>query len=585
MNFIFHSKFLNRILPVFLIIFLTGFFYNYCNNHLLTAEVDAAEEELPVYATTAGSNQFSVGETYKIDHQGNIVWVNDDSPGSYSYKYDVKVNDQEEVYVGDGAWTGAANAVMKLDSDGNLEDLFDDPGGTVEGVAVDLSGNVYAGSYDNKLYKFDPSGNLIWVYEGHGNNVYSVEVDLNGYLYSAGHDNQVHKISPDGENVWVYNEHSDDLRAVSVDQQGNVFSGGFDSELHRINSDGTNSWAVTPKEDGVIYGIAVDRDYVYVTISDTAGGDRGIPPEFRKLDKETGETVWVNNDHSDMIYSIAVDMHGYVYTGSNDDTVRKTDPDGENIWVTEQLEGNVYGVDVAPGRYGAGFWTAEEEVGSPDVATDSATDIESEQATLRGELLDTGGLESTVYFRWGVDPNLETYSTTINQELTTTGTFSHTLSGLDPDTTYYFQAIATNTAGTDYGDILSFTTDESISVPTVETTSYQLLEGSKVRFIGKVIDSDGSQVEEVGFEWGVIEQGYDDQQTIPGVEGEFFHEENLNLSTTYYFRAMARNEIGWGYGEEKSFTTDDPVGAEIVVKMGEKMQIIEIGKGGVIVVE
>ena len=583
MNFIFHSKFLNRILPVFLIIFLTGFFYNYCNNHLLTAEVDAAEEELPVYASTAGSSAFSTGETYKIDHQGNIVWVNDDSPGSYSFKYDVKINDQEEIYVGDGAWTGAANAVMKLNSAGSLESLFEDPGGTVESVAVDLSGNVYAGSYDHNVYKFNAETDLIWVYEGHIDEVYSIEVDLNEYVYSASHDNQVHKINSTGENVWVYSQHSDDLRAVTVDQQGNVFSGGFDSELHRINPDGTNSWIVTPKEDGVIYGIAVDRDYVYVTISDTHGGDRGIPPEFRKLDKETGETIWINNDHDDMIYSIAVDKNGYIYTGSNDDTVRKTDPDGVNVWTTTQLEGNVYGVAVAPGRYGAGFWT---EVISPTVATNAATAVDSSQATLQGDLTDLGGADSVdVHFRWGTDPNLETYSTTINQELTTTGTFSHTLSGLDPDTTYYFQAIATNTAGTDYGDILSFTTDESISVPTVETTSYQLLEGSKVRFIGKVIDSDGSQVEEVGFEWGVIEQGYDDQQTIPGVEGEFFHEENLNLSTTYYFRAMARNEIGWGYGEEKSFTTDDPVGAEIVVKMGEKMQIIEIGKGGVIVVE
>lgn len=319
------------------------------------------ESELFIYAATAGASQFSTGETYKIDQQGNIVWFNDYSPGDYSFKYDVKVNDQEKIYVGEGAWTGAANAVMKLNSEGDLEQLFDDPEGTVETVAVDLSGNVYAGSYDNNVYKFDSSGNLIWVYEGHGNEVYSVEVDLNGYLYSASHDNQVHKIdSSDASNIWTYAEHSDDLRAVSVDQEGNVFSGGFDSEVHRINPDGTKSWAVTPKEDGVIYGIAVDGDYLYVTISDTAGGDRGVPPEFRKLDKETGETIWVNSDHSDMIYSVAVDKNGYIYTGSNDDTVKKTDPDGVNVWTTDELEGNVYGVDVAPGRYGAGFWSVDK---------------------------------------------------------------------------------------------------------------------------------------------------------------------------------------------------------------------------------
>ena len=47
-----------------------------------------------------------------------------------------------------------------------------------------------------------------------------------------------------------------------------------------------------------------------------------------------------------------------------------------------------------------------------------------------------------------------------------TGVFSQTIGSLAPDTTYFFRSYATNSAGTSYGDVLSFTT-EGISPPVV----------------------------------------------------------------------------------------------------------------------
>lgn len=44
------------------------------------------------------------------------------------------------------------------------------------------------------------------------------------------------------------------------------------------------------------------------------------------------------------------------------------------------------------------------------------------------------------------------------------GTYSIFQSGLDDDTLYYYKAYATNAAGTSYGDVLSFTTGNSLSV-------------------------------------------------------------------------------------------------------------------------
>jgi hypothetical protein len=44
------------------------------------------------------------------------------------------------------------------------------------------------------------------------------------------------------------------------------------------------------------------------------------------------------------------------------------------------------------------------------------------------------------------------------------GLFYPTISGLDADTTHYFKAFATNTAGTSYGDLLNFKT--ALDTPT-----------------------------------------------------------------------------------------------------------------------
>jgi len=92
------------------------------------------------------------------------------------------------------------------------------------------------------------------------------------------------------------------------------------------------------------------------------------------------------------------------------------------------------------------------------VSTSAATNITATSATLNGNLSDLGTAGSVgVSFQWGTTPG--SYSAkTDAQVMYSPGNFSHNLSGLRPQTTYYFRAAATSSITTVYGEELSFTT-------------------------------------------------------------------------------------------------------------------------------
>ena len=71
------------------------------------------------------------------------------------------------------------------------------------------------------------------------------------------------------------------------------------------------------------------------------------------------------------------------------------------------------------------------------------------------------GAATTAWFEWGIDPTLATFSVTSNQSLgsgTTTILFSASIPGLESWKTYYYRAVASNSGGTQKGDVKSFPT-------------------------------------------------------------------------------------------------------------------------------
>ena len=96
--------------------------------------------------------------------------------------------------------------------------------------------------------------------------------------------------------------------------------------------------------------------------------------------------------------------------------------------------------------------------GIPQVSTTGVTDITINSAVCGGTVTDDGGLDITACgVCWSEEPN-PTIEDSHTSEETSTGSFSSSLTNLDPGTVYYVRAYVTNAQATYYGGEIIFTT-------------------------------------------------------------------------------------------------------------------------------
>src|SRR5690606_19147136 len=110
------------------------------------------------------------------------------------------------------------------------------------------------------------------------------------------------------------------------------------------------------------------------------------------------------------------------------------------------------------------FEQAVSPVTAPTVTTSAASSITATGATLSGNVTADGGDPVTkrgfVYSSTDDTPTFGEGGETDVPDGNGTGVFSEAISGLSASTTYHYQAYATNSKGTTYGGVESFTTNE-----------------------------------------------------------------------------------------------------------------------------
>jgi hypothetical protein len=157
-----------------------------------------------------------------------------------------------------------------------------------------------------------------------------------------------------------------------------------------------------------------------------------------------------------------------------------------------------------------GISVANTPVQLATLTTSAVSSLTNISATSGGNITDDGGANITTR---GVCYSINTNPTTadnITNDGNGTGSFTSNLSGLTTSTTYYVRAYATNSAGTAYGNELSFTT--LASAPLAIGDSYQ--GGIVFYLIGSVGGLIAAPTDHFGA-WGC------NGTPIPGADGTF----------------------------------------------------------------
>ncbi len=204
------------------------------------------------------------------------------------------------------------------------------------------------------------------------------------------------------------------------------------------------------------------------------------------------------------------------------------------------------------------FKTAKPILAS--VTTSSASDITHASAISGGTIKDDGGSGITMRgICWNTEPQptIQNFKT---ENGSGSGSFSATLTDLQPNVTYYIRAYATNLIGTSYGN--------QISIKTISgsiTFNPLLIAGITVNsaLVKANITSDGGvPVTQKGFCWSINQNPNINDNILYAGQGLGEYTStipDLNLNTTYFIKAFGVNGSGVHYSEALTFKTLDGV--------------------------
>ncbi|TSC78216.1 MAG: Uncharacterized protein G01um101429_904 [Parcubacteria group bacterium Gr01-1014_29] len=204
--------------------------------------------------------------------------------------------------------------------------------------------------------------------------------------------------------------------------------------------------------------------------------------------------------------------------------------------------------------------------GAPFVLTSSASSVGAGSATLVGVVNPNGSLTNT-WFEYGISSSL---GSIIAVQPAGSGTwqqqFFFSLAGLQPNTLYYYRAVAQSSYGTSYGSLMSFTTQAGTGVmigglPQVTTRPSSFVFQNSALLNGNINPNSLSTY--AWFEWGGTSSlgNTTTKQLLGNVNVGLdysFALTGLQPGTLYYYRAVAQNSQGTQFGALASFVTTRP---------------------------
>jgi uncharacterized protein (TIGR02145 family) len=193
----------------------------------------------------------------------------------------------------------------------------------------------------------------------------------------------------------------------------------------------------------------------------------------------------------------------------------------------------------------------------PVLTTTAVSGITSTTAISGGNVIASGGAEITakgVCWSTAASPSTANSKTS---ETGTTGSFTSNITQLVPNTMYYVRAYATSSAGTGYGEQVTFSTNQ-VAVPSITTTAVTSVTQTTAFSGGNISADNGASVTARGLCWGLATSPTTSGTKTSDGTGTGTYTSSitgLKANTTYHARAYATNSAGTSYGNELSFTT------------------------------
>ena len=192
----------------------------------------------------------------------------------------------------------------------------------------------------------------------------------------------------------------------------------------------------------------------------------------------------------------------------------------------------------------------------PTLTTATVTNITINTAASGGTISSNGGAEITTRgVCWGTtsQPEIAGPHTSDNKG---DGSFESNLTDLIPGTIYFVRAYATNSAGTNYGNEVTFET-VALALPSLTTVEVTGVTSNFAISGGNISLDGGAPILAKGVCWATSANptiNNNPNTTINGSGKESFASDiaGLNYATTYHVRAYATNSVGTAYGNDET---------------------------------
>ena len=270
---------------------------------------------------------------------------------------------------------------------------------------------------------------------------------------------------------------------------------------------------------------------------------------------------------------IGIDQHGFCFSTQQKPTIEDNNTQLGSINSTGNFSGSLTGLSTGTTYYMRAYAQNEDGVSYgeqlsfttltlrlPTLTTTTISNITENSVQSGGNITDDGGAAVTARgVSWSTSQNPTIANdTTLNGS--GIGNFISLLSELTQNTTYYVRAYAINSVDTAYGNEVSFTTNQLLTLPTVSTTAISAIAENSGESGGNITDNGGAAVTASGVCWSTTTNpvATGSHTTDGATTGTFASSiTGLIASTTYYVRAYATNSVGTAYGNEITFTTSD----------------------------